>query len=85
MVFGDIHAAAIAPSGSHHRHVERTLTRGSNGDPGNTENRWRLAADGSIALAMSLAAMGGCYARHWWRGDVLRKDVSWLHFKKEVR
>ena len=55
------------------------------GTPETRNNRWRLAADGSIALAMSLVAMGGCYARHWWRGDVLRKDVSWLHFKKEVR
>jgi hypothetical protein len=55
------------------------------GTPETRKNRWRLAEDGSIALAMSLAAMGGCYARHWWRGDVLRRDVSWLHFKKEVR
>ncbi len=85
MVFGAFTLPLIAPPRLHHRHVERTLTYGSNGDPENRHNRWRLAEDSDIALAMSLSAMGGCYARRWWRGDVLRKDVSWLHFKKEVR
>jgi hypothetical protein len=85
MVSGDIHACRNRATSVASRVREENATTRFERGPETRNNRWRLAEDGSIALAMSLAAMGGCYARHWWRGDVLRKDVSWLHFKKEVR
>jgi hypothetical protein len=84
MVFGDIHACRYRTTfRSHHRHVKRTLTRGSIGDPRSRNNRSRLAEEGGIALAVRLSAMGGCYARHWWRGDVLRKMCHGCTLRKK--
>ena len=85
MVSGDIHACRNRATSVASQAREANATTRFERGPETRNNRWRLAEDGSIALAMSLAAMGGCYARHWWRGDGLHKDVSCLHFKKEVR
>jgi hypothetical protein len=83
--FQGIHAAAIAPLRLHRKHVERTLTRVRYGGSESWNDRQRLAEIGDIADCDRFFVKSGCYARHWRRGDVLHVDVSWPHFKKEVR